>query len=45
MLIWCAEIGVHVNDTEFEKKMMVCGNGIDDTEFGAVKGIFINDIM
>ena len=21
MLVWCAEIGVHVNGTEFEKKM------------------------
>ena len=38
MLVWFAEIGIHVNFTDFEKKMMVCRNGIDGTE----KKSFIN---
>ena len=29
MLCWFAEIGTQVNVTEFEKKMIVCRNGID----------------
>ena len=27
MLVWCAEIGVHANGTEFEKKMKMKRNG------------------